>query len=57
MNNFNNNPLLQRAQQMAQGESEKVLEQTAANLCQQRGINMQHALKEFQSFKKMFGIK
>ena len=57
MNNFNSNPLFQRAQQMAQGKSEKELEQTAANLCQQRGINMQRALKEFQSFKKMFGIK
>lgn len=57
MNNFSNNPLFQRAQQMAQGKSEKELEQTAANLCQQRGINMQHALKEFQSFKKMFGVK
>ena len=57
MNNFSNNPLFQRAKQMAQGKSKKELEQTAANLCQQRGINMQQALKEFQSFKKMFGIK
>lgn len=57
MNNFSNNPLFQRAQQMAQGKSEKELEQTAINLCQQRGINMQHALKEFQNFKKMFGVK
>ena len=35
MNNFSNNPLFQRAQQMAQGKSEKELEQTAANLCEQ----------------------
>lgn len=27
MNNFSNNPLFQRAQQMAQGKSEKELEQ------------------------------
>ena len=44
MNNFSNNPLFQRAQQMAQGKSEKELEQTAANLCQQRGINMHHKI-------------
>lgn len=55
--NFNSNPLFQRAQQMAQGESEQQLEQTAENLCKQRGIDMQQALKQFQQFKKMFGIK
>ena len=55
--NFNSNPLFQRAQQMAQGKSEQQLEQTAENLCKQRGINMQQALKQFQQFKKMFGIK
>nr|DAK57092.1 MAG TPA: antitoxin [Caudoviricetes sp.]DAZ78445.1 MAG TPA: antitoxin [Caudoviricetes sp.] len=55
--NFNSNPLFQRAQQMAQGKSEQQLEQTAENLCKQRGIDMQQALKQFQQFKKMFGIK
>lgn len=55
--NFNSNPLFQRAQQMAQGKSEQQLEQTAENLCRQRGIDMQQALKQFQQFKKMFGIK
>lgn len=54
---FNNNPLFQRAQQMAQGKNEQQLEQTAENLCRQRGIDMQQALKQFQQFKKMFGIK
>lgn len=42
---------------MAQGKSEQQLEQTAENLCKQRGIDMQQALKQFQQFKKMFGIK
>lgn len=56
-NNFSNNPLFQRAQQMAQGKNEQQLEQTAENLCRQRGIDMQQALKQFQQFKKMFGIK
>lgn len=51
--NFNSNPLFQRAQQMAQGKSEQQLEQTAENLCKQRGIDMQQALKQFQQFKKM----
>lgn len=55
--NFNSNPLFQRAQQMAKGKSEQQLEQTAENLCKQRGIDMQQALKQFQQFKKMFGIK
>nr|DAP60060.1 MAG TPA: hypothetical protein [Caudoviricetes sp.] len=55
--NFNSNPLFQRAQQMAQGKNEQQLEQTAENLCRQRGIDMQQALKQFQQFKKMFGIK
>ena len=55
--NLNNNPLFQRAQQMAQGKSEQQLEQTAENLCRQRGIDMQQALKQFQQFKKVFGIK
>lgn len=55
--NFNSNPLFQRAQQMVQGKSEQQLEQTAENLCRQRGIDMQQALKQFQQFKKMFGIK
>ena len=55
--NFNSNPLFQRAQQMAQGKNEQQLEQTAENLCRQRGIDMQQALKQFQQFKKMLGIK
>ena len=47
-----NNPLFQRAQQMAAGKSPQELQQIAKNLCQQRGINMDEA---YQQFKQMFG--
>ena len=43
-----NNPLYQRAQQMAQGKSEKELEQIAQNLCRTMGINMDDAIKQFK---------
>lgn len=48
-----NNPLFRRAQQMADGKSEKELEQIAKNLCEQRGINIDQAMGQF---KKQFGI-
>lgn len=48
-----NNPLFRRAQQMADGKSEKELEQIAKNLCEQRGINIDRAMEQF---KKQFGI-
>lgn len=44
---FQNNPLFQRAQQMAQGKSEPELQQIAQNLCKQRGINMEEAMAQF----------
>jgi len=47
-----NNPLFQRAQQMAAGKTPEELQQIAKNLCQQRGINMDEA---YQQFKQMFG--
>lgn len=51
-----NNPLFQRAQQMAQGKSEQELKQIASNLCQQRGIDMEQAYKQFeQQFSAMMG--
>lgn len=48
-----NNPLFRRAQQMADGKSEKELEQIAKNLCEQRGINIDQAMEQF---KKQFSI-
>lgn len=47
-----NNPLFQRAQQMAQGKSPRELEQVARNLCQQRGIDLDSAMSQF---KQMMG--
>lgn len=44
---FQNNPLFQRAQQMAQGRSPQELEQVARNLCQQRGIDLNQAIAQF----------
>lgn len=49
---FQNNPLFQRAQQMAQGKSPQELEQVAKNLCQQRGIDLDSAMSQF---KQMIG--
>lgn len=45
-----NNPLFKRAEEMAQGKSEQELEQVARNLCEQRGINLEQAYKQFQAF-------
>ena len=51
-----NNPLFQRAMQMAQGKSEDELRQIANNLCKQRGINIDEAYKQFeQQFSGVMG--
>lgn len=51
-----NNPLFQRAMQMAQGKSEDELKQIANNLCKQRGIDIDEAYKQFeQQFSGMMG--
>lgn len=48
-----NNPMFQRAMQMAQGKSQNELEQIAENLCKQRGIKIEDAKKQFSY---MFGM-
>lgn len=48
-----NNPLFQRAMQMANGKSNDEIKTIAENLCKQRGININDAMKQFQS---MFGM-
>jgi hypothetical protein len=45
-----NNPLYKRAEQMAQGKSDDELKQVAINLCKQRGIDLEQAYKQFQTF-------
>ena len=51
--NCQNNPLFQRAQQMADGKDEDQLEQTARNLCKQRGIDFDTAFAEFKRQYKL----
>ena len=51
--NCQNNPLFQRAQQMAEGKDEEQLEQTARNLCKQRGIDFDTAFAEFKRQYKL----
>ena len=58
---FGNNPMFQRARQMAEGKNEQEIKQIASNLCKQRGINIDDAFKQFQTQMKqmqgMFGKK
>lgn len=42
------NPMLKRAQKMAEGKSEDELKQVAINLCKQRGIDLTTAFNQFQ---------
>lgn len=44
-----NNPMFKRAQQMMQGKNEQQLEDIAKNLCKQRGIDLDTAVKQFQN--------
>lgn len=44
-----NNPLFKRAQQMMRGKNEQQLEELAKNLCKQRGVDLDTAVKQFQS--------
>ena len=51
-----NNPLFQRAMQMAQGKSEDELRQIANNLCKQSGIDLNEAYAQFEKqFSGMMG--
>ena len=47
--NLQADPLFKRAQQMAEGKTPEQLQQVAQNLCQQKGIDMNQALQQFQS--------
>lgn len=55
---FANNPAYKRAQEMSKGKTDKEIQQIAANLCKQRGIDMHAAYKQFtQMFGAMFNRK
>ena len=43
------NPLFQRAVQMAQGKSESELMQVAENICREKGINVEQAKQAYMS--------
>lgn len=47
-------PLYQRAQEMANGKTQKELEQVAKNICEQKGISYDDA---FRTFSQMFNNK
>ena len=55
--NILSNPLYARAQQMAEGKSPEQLQQIAKNICQEKGIDYEQAMRQFQSFSKMFNNK
>ena len=47
--NLQANLIFKRAQQMAEGKTPEQLQQVAQNLCQQKGIDMNQAIQQFQS--------
>lgn len=49
-----NNPLFQRAQQMAAGKNDDQMKDIARNLCEQMGVDFDYAMKQFES---SLGIK
>ena len=55
--NILSNPLYARAQQMANGKSPEQLEQIAKNICKEKGIDYEQAMRQFQSFSQMFNNK
>ena len=52
-NMFGNNPLMQRAMQMAQGKNPAELQQIVRNLAQQRGISPE----QFNNMMAHFGLR
>ena len=52
-NNFQNNPLFERAKQMTKGKNDEQLMQTAKNLCQQQGIDFDTAFAQFKQQYKL----
>ena len=51
MNNLLSNPMFQMAQQMSRGKSPQELQQVAANICKEKGIDINEA---YENFKKQF---
>ena len=43
-----NNPMFERAQQIVNNNPKNTFESIARNMCQQRGINFEDAVKQFE---------
>lgn len=50
LNQIISSPLFKRAQDMTNGKSPAEIEQIARNICAQRGVDFDDALKEFKKF-------
>lgn len=49
LSQFFNNPLFARAQQMADGKSIEELQQIAANICKEKGLDIDKMMQQFQA--------
>lgn len=47
---ISSNPTFQQAAKMCQGKNPQQMQQMIANICQERGINMNQAMQSFNSF-------
>lgn len=52
-----NNPMFQRAMEMAKGKNEEELRQVAQNLCNNMGIDMEKAFEQFKTQMGNFPMK
>lgn len=57
MNQLASNPMFNQARQMAQGKSPAEMEAICKNVCRQKGLDFDAALKQFQSQAHMFGLR
>lgn len=51
-----NNPMMKRAMEMSNGRSPEQIQQVCRNICEQRGLNYDQMLQQFQSMASQFGI-
>lgn len=49
MGQFQNNPLFNQAQQMAQGKTPQEIQQICVNICKSKGLDINQAWSQFQS--------
>lgn len=51
-----NNPMMKRAMEMSNNKSPEQIQQVCRNICEQRGLNYDQMLQQFQSMASQFGI-